>query len=59
MDLASLWPGPSSLLLPLAMHRGSNGTLGITRREVNPASPDGPLALGKPSGPITVCSVSD
>lgn len=46
-------------LLPLAMHRGSNGTVDITRREVSPASPHRPLPLGKPSCPITVCSVSD
>lgn len=59
MDLASLWPGQSSLLLPLALRRGSNSTLDITGREVSPASPDRPLPLGKPSCPITVCSVSD
>lgn len=39
MDFVLLWPGQSSLPLPLAMHMYSNGTLAITKREVNPDPP--------------------
>lgn len=56
MDLASLWPAQSSLLLPLAMHLCSNGTLDMTSRDVNPGPPGRPLPLGKPNCPIVVCS---
>lgn len=39
MDFVLLWPGQSSLPLPLAMHMHSNGILAITNREVNPDPP--------------------